>query len=239
VFEATAVAGVAQRERETLYAVRDAEKARENRLRRVAASQGLQLTKSRARDPQAPDFGTYMLTDPATNFSVTSGLQTGYGLSLDDVERALHRGDYPGVYRTDETTPSGEAVYTTSRGGRFVSSKVAAIAAHFERRDRAAAITAITADLTLRALPADADDADRAQAYDRMSEVIRGADEEAGIIVELAQLAATAISLLALERDCTPLEYLQKIATGNTLIDALDDDEPPTPAGADAAPGTR
>jgi hypothetical protein len=240
VFEAAAVAGVAHRERETLYAGRDADKARENRLRRVAARQGLNLMKSRARDPQAPDYGTYMLTDPATNFLVTSGLQTGYGLSLDDVERALHRGDYPGVYRTDETTPGGEAVYTTSRGGRFVSAKVAAIAAHFERRERAAAITAITADLTLRALPADADDAERAQAYDRpMGEVIREADQEVGIVVELAHLAATAISLLALESDCTPLEYMQKIAMWDTRIDALDDDEPPTSAGAVAAPRTR
>ena len=200
-----------------------ADKAQENRLRRVAARQGLNLTRSRARDPEAPDFGTYMLTDS------TSGLQCAYGLSLDDVERALHGGDYPGVHRTDETTPSGEALFTTSRGGRFVSAKVAAIAAHFERRDRAAAITAITADLTLRALPADADDAERAQAYDRpMSEVIREVNQEVGIFVELAHLAATAISLLALERNCTPLEYLEKIAMRKTLIDALDDDEPPT-----------
>ncbi|MEN3269709.1 MAG: hypothetical protein V7646_6603 [Pseudonocardia sp.] len=239
VFEDPAVAGVAHRERETLYAVRDADKARENRLRREAARQGLHLMKSRARDPQAPDFGTYMLTDPATNFLVTSGLPTGYGLSLDDVERALHRGDYPGVYRTDETTPSGEAVYTTSRGGRFVSSKVAAVAAHFERQDRAAAIAAITADLALRALPADAGDAERAQAYDRpMGEVIREANREVGIFVELAHLAATAISLLALERNCPPLEYVEKVAMRNTLIDALDDDEPPTQAGAVAAPRT-
>ena len=77
----------------------DADKARENRLRRIAARQGLHLTKSRARDPQTPDFGTYMLTDLATNFLVASKLPNGYGLSLDDVERALHRGDYPGVYR--------------------------------------------------------------------------------------------------------------------------------------------
>jgi hypothetical protein len=208
----------------------DADKARENRLRRMAARQGLHLTKSRARDPQTPDFGTYMLTDLATNFLVASKLPNGYGLSLDDVERALHRGDYPGVYRTDETTPSGEAVYTTSRGGRFVSAKVAAIAAHFERRDRSAAITAIAADLTLRALPPDADDAQRVEAYDRpMSKAIREANEEVGIFVELAHLAGTAISLLALERDCTPLEYLQKIAMRNTLIDALDDDQPPVP----------
>jgi hypothetical protein len=235
VLEAAAVAGVGHRERETLYAVRDADKARENRLRRIAARQGLHLTKSHTRDPQAPDFGTYMLTDPATNLPVASG-QNGYGLSLDDVERALHRGDYPGVYRTNETTPSGEAVYTTSRGGRFVSAKVAAIAAHFERRDRSAAITAIAADLSLRALPADADDAERAQAYDRpMSEVIREADQNVGIFVELAHLAATAISLLALERDCTPVEYLQKI----TMRDALDDDEPAAPAaeGVAAPPG--
>ena len=205
-----------------------ADKARENRLRRVAARQGLRLTRSRARDPEAPDFGTYVLTDPATNFVVASGLQIGHGLSLDDVERALHRGDYPGVYRIDETTPSGEAVYTTSRGGRFASAKVAAIAAHFERRDRTAAITAIMADLTLRTLPADADDVERAEAYDRpMSEVIREANREVGIIIELAHLAATAISLLALERDCTPLEYLEKIEMRNTLIAELDDDEPP------------
>jgi hypothetical protein len=207
----------------------DADKARENRLRRIAARQGLHLTKSRARDPQTPDFGTYMLTDLATNFLVASKLPNGYGLSLDDVERALHRGDYPGVYRTDETTPSGEAVYTTSRGGRFVSAKVAAIAAHFERRDRAAAITAIKAVLTLRALPADADDAGREHAYDRpMNEVIRAASREVGVFVELAQIAATAISLLAVDRDCTALEYLGQIAMRNTLIDALDD-EPPTP----------
>jgi hypothetical protein len=137
------------------------------------------------------------------------------------------------VYCTDETTASGEAVYTTSGGWRFVSSKVAAIAAHFERRDRSAAITA---DLTLRALPADANDAEQAQAYDRpMSEVIWEVDQEVGIFVDLAHLAGTAISLLALERDCTPLEYLQKIAMRN----ALNDDEPLTPAGAVATPRTQ
>jgi hypothetical protein len=72
-------------------------KARENRPRRIAARQGLHLMKSRARDRQAPDFGTYMLTDPATNLLVASGLQNGYSLSLDDVERALHRGNSTGV----------------------------------------------------------------------------------------------------------------------------------------------
>jgi hypothetical protein len=66
-----------------------AEKIRENRLRRAAERQGLQLMKSRRRDPRAIDFGTYQLVDPATNSLAASGLQSGYGLTLDDVEREL------------------------------------------------------------------------------------------------------------------------------------------------------
>jgi hypothetical protein len=37
------------------------EKTRENRLRRVAYRQGLQLVKSRTRDPRALDYGVYHL----------------------------------------------------------------------------------------------------------------------------------------------------------------------------------
>jgi hypothetical protein len=66
-----------------------AEKVKENRLRRAAERQGLQLMKSRRRDPRALDFGTYKLVDPATNSVTASGLPSGYGLSLDDVEREL------------------------------------------------------------------------------------------------------------------------------------------------------
>jgi hypothetical protein len=40
-----------------------AEKVRENRLRRAAARQGLTLNKSRRRDPRALDYGLYSLTD--------------------------------------------------------------------------------------------------------------------------------------------------------------------------------
>ena len=39
------------------------DKVRENRLRRMATRQGLHLVKSRRRDPQALDFGTYGLAD--------------------------------------------------------------------------------------------------------------------------------------------------------------------------------
>jgi hypothetical protein len=48
------------------------EKVRENRLRRMAARQGLQLVKSRRRDPRALDYGTYWLVD-ASGVEVASG----------------------------------------------------------------------------------------------------------------------------------------------------------------------
>lgn len=72
-----------------------ADKIRENRLRRAAERQGLLLQKSRRRDPRAVDFGTYMLVDANTNAVVASGLQSGYGLSLDEIEEELSEGRRP------------------------------------------------------------------------------------------------------------------------------------------------
>jgi hypothetical protein len=67
-----------------------AEKIKENRLRRAAGRQGLRLMKSRRRDSRATDFGTYMLVDAATSsVTASSGSQSGYGLTLDDIEREL------------------------------------------------------------------------------------------------------------------------------------------------------
>lgn len=66
----------------------DSIKVRENRLRRAAQRQGLILRKSPRRDHRAVDYGTYMLVDANTNTIVASN-QSGYGLSLDDVEREL------------------------------------------------------------------------------------------------------------------------------------------------------
>ena len=40
----------------------NAEKVRENRLRRWAEAQGYKLEKSRRRDPRAKDYGTWRLT---------------------------------------------------------------------------------------------------------------------------------------------------------------------------------
>jgi len=71
-----------------------AEKVRENRLRRAAERQGLRLEKSRRRDPNALDYGTYQLIHTYTRAVVHDAgrdHQQGFGLSLDDVEEFLTR----------------------------------------------------------------------------------------------------------------------------------------------------
>lgn len=65
-----------------------AEKIREDRLRRMAQRQGLQLVKSRRRDPRALDFGGFMVCDLNSNV-VAGGHPSGFEMSLDDVERYL------------------------------------------------------------------------------------------------------------------------------------------------------
>ncbi len=77
-------------------------KVRENRLRRMADRQGLALRKSPRRDPRALGYGTYMLVEPTSpksyNMVVSGGLPDGYGLDLDEIERALterHGGSSP------------------------------------------------------------------------------------------------------------------------------------------------
>lgn len=72
-----------------LSGMTDDEKVRENRLRRMAARQGLTLQKSRARDNRSLTYGTYWLLDASTRGVVAGDTQQGYGLSLDDVETAL------------------------------------------------------------------------------------------------------------------------------------------------------
>jgi hypothetical protein len=64
----------------------------ENRLRRMAQRQGLRLEKSRRRDPRALNYGTYWLINPYTNTVVAGDTGNGYGLDLDQVEKALLEG---------------------------------------------------------------------------------------------------------------------------------------------------
>lgn len=63
----------------------NADKVRENRLRRMAERQGLRLVKSRRRDPRAVGFGMYQLDDGAAPLAV----DPAYRLSMDEVEHRL------------------------------------------------------------------------------------------------------------------------------------------------------
>ena len=63
--------------------------AREMRLRRKAARQGLALSKSRRRDPDALDYGKYALLEPATGRVVFGAGPVGYAADLDAVEAFL------------------------------------------------------------------------------------------------------------------------------------------------------
>ena len=70
----------------------NAEKTRENRLRRMARRQGLELQKSRRRDPRALDYGGYQLIDRGSSSLVLGELAgTAFGASLDDIEAFLLR----------------------------------------------------------------------------------------------------------------------------------------------------
>jgi hypothetical protein len=74
-------------------AAQTADKTRENRLRRIAARQGLSLRKSPRRDPNALGYGTYMLADSTTRRVVAMdwNLPGGYGLDLEAIEEVLSR----------------------------------------------------------------------------------------------------------------------------------------------------
>lgn len=61
------------------------DKVRENRLRRMAKRQGLQLQRSRRRDPPAIDFGLYFLAGSA---DIDRDVPAE-GMTLDQVEQHL------------------------------------------------------------------------------------------------------------------------------------------------------
>lgn len=66
------------------------EKVRENRLRRAARRQGMELVKSRTRDPRGVDFGCYGISQ---NGTWVAGMTNYLSMSLDDVERYLNGED--------------------------------------------------------------------------------------------------------------------------------------------------
>ena len=67
----------------------DDDRVRENRLRRMAARQGLRLLKSPRRDPYADGYGTYRLVGAQDGEHRYGDAVTGFGMDLDAVERQL------------------------------------------------------------------------------------------------------------------------------------------------------
>jgi len=74
-----------RRARRTVMATQP-QKVRENSVRRMAKRQGLELRKSRRRDPRALDYGVFWLVDDEVNAVVAGGR---YGISLDEAEAWL------------------------------------------------------------------------------------------------------------------------------------------------------
>ena len=67
----------------------ETDKQREARLRRLAASMGLALAKSRARDPDRMDYGCFVIVDRRTGCRLAGTYPYAYSLTLDDVEQTL------------------------------------------------------------------------------------------------------------------------------------------------------
>jgi hypothetical protein len=65
--------------------VNPGDKVKENRLRRKLDRMGFQLRKSKRKDPDAVDFGKYVIFEPGTTWSVYGNKKT-FDLSLDNVE---------------------------------------------------------------------------------------------------------------------------------------------------------
>jgi hypothetical protein len=81
--------GSRQRPRSPLAAHVDDQKARESRLRREAARQGLGLVKSRSRDPRAIDFAGFMIVNVYTDTAEAGDIGSARTLNLDEVGEYL------------------------------------------------------------------------------------------------------------------------------------------------------
>lgn len=63
------------------------EKVRENKLRRIAQRRGFRIEKSRRKDPDALDYGGYMLIKNDINGVVLGSTAFTYSATLDDIEK--------------------------------------------------------------------------------------------------------------------------------------------------------
>lgn len=68
----------------------NAEKARENRVRRMAKRRGLRVERCRRRDPKALGYGLYrVVCEDTGGVMYGSASWGGYSLTLSDVEEVL------------------------------------------------------------------------------------------------------------------------------------------------------
>jgi hypothetical protein len=88
------------------------EKVREARLRRMAKRQGLQLVKSRRRDPLAVDYGRYVLVDANGAPTAADELVSAHAMTMDDVEDLLTS---PGHWTVEVSLENGSRVVRRSR----------------------------------------------------------------------------------------------------------------------------
>lgn len=67
------------------------EKNLEAKARRLAKTKGLELIKSRSRNPNAYEFGGYVLADIAGNFAVAGAYPMAFSLTLEQVLEELEQ----------------------------------------------------------------------------------------------------------------------------------------------------
>jgi hypothetical protein len=102
-------------------------RVREHRLRVRASKGGLDLMKSRRRDPGDRGYGSYILVDSNVRRIVASGLPNWYGLDLDAVERYLENnerhhvavGPVGGLRRGVSASSGPRPSRRGARGGRW------------------------------------------------------------------------------------------------------------------------
>jgi hypothetical protein len=98
-----------------------ADRRREARLRRAAASMGLALRKSRARDTCRMDFGCYRIVDSKTERVVAGRFPYGYTLDLDAVEEVLEELETSreeAVFMREHTSARGPGGSLDAKWGR-------------------------------------------------------------------------------------------------------------------------
>lgn len=110
----------------------DEKRVRENRLRRMAARQGLRLVKSARRDRYADGYGTYGLVGALDGEPRAGDARSGYGMDLDAVEQHLRSRPASASAAADGTGPPVSAAATVHDASSELTVTVAHLDGHAE-----------------------------------------------------------------------------------------------------------